>query len=136
MNSFGIPNIGVKVVPFIFGIGEKGFLKILLLKSWNLFWKLMLIWKGNSIRTGMLGTIRSILAKIYLIFYKKKLVCYTSVFHLVNADLVCRNFFCRDVPCFASVIARHALYWTFSNLFWKFPFSVLSYKNHYSQDEV
>ena len=36
----------------------------------------------------MLGTNRGILAKVHLIFYKKKLVCYANVFYLVNADLV------------------------------------------------
>ena len=53
----------------------------------------MLISKGNSLDRGMLGKNRDILAKIHLIFYKKKLVCYTNVFYLENADLVCRKVF-------------------------------------------
>ena len=40
--------------------------------------------------------------------------------------------FCLDVPCIAPVIARHALYWTFSNLFWKLSFSHKKY--HHGQD--
>ena len=38
----------------------------------------MLISKGNSLEKGMLGTNRGILAKIHLIFYKNKLVCYAN----------------------------------------------------------
>ena len=53
----------------------------------------MLISKGNSHERGMLGTNRAILAKIYLIFYERKLICYANVFYLMNADLVRRKIF-------------------------------------------
>ena len=53
----------------------------------------MLISKGNSLEREMLGTNRGILAKIHLIFYKRRLVCYASVFYLVNAVIVRRKVF-------------------------------------------
>ena len=73
----------------------------------------------------MLDTNKGILAKMHLIFHKKKI--YANVFYLVNADLVRHKVFAL-CSLYCTSYSKACSILNFCKLFLKFPFSDLSYK--------